>query len=229
MKIVIDHKYIQRNGMIGKILRWISLACMVIGLVAVFSDEISSNQTLFFSFFFIMIIGVLLSSVSGYFSSRFGKSPRPDELIDKSLKGLDDRFRIYHYQTQIPHLLSSPIGYWSIIPTFVDGEIIFDDQKNNWLHKKNTFLNRVLQKEYFPNPKTEYTHHFKEFKKLIESKGVNEIPEFNLVILLLHKNVETSGITEKDKILLIHDDKIKDKFRKLLKNTNQNFPIIDLI
>lgn len=229
MKIIIDQKYIQRNALIGKILRWTSLVCMVIGLVAVFSDDISSNPTLFFAFFFVMIIGVLLSSVSGFFTSRFGKNPRPDELIDKSLKGLDDRFRIFHYQTSIPHLLIGPAGNWSIVPTYVDGEIVFDERKGNWIHKKNSFLNRVLQKEYFPNPKSEYEHQKKEFNKLVSSTSEENGEEFNLLILLLHKNAKIIGDSEMNNILILPYEKAKDRFRKISKINKQTNEIFDVI
>lgn len=223
MKIIIDQKSVQRNAMIGKIIRWVSLGLMIIGLVALFSEDTVSNPNLFTIYFAIMIAGVLLSSVSSYFTTRFGRSPRPDELINKSLKGLDDRFQIYHYRSSIPHLLSEPTGVWSIIPTFVDGEIVFDEGKGNWVHKRNSILNRVLQKEYFPNPLSEYKHQLKEFNKLINSAGSNKnIPEFKLLVLLFHKNASISGITEKDNILIISSEKIKDRFRKMAKTENQS-------
>ncbi len=222
MKIIIDQKSVKRNSMIGKILRWVSLGCMLAGLIAVFSEDISTNPNLFAVYFSIMIVGVLLSSVSSYFTTRFGKSPRPDELINKSLKGLDDRFQIFHYRSSIPHLLSGPAGVWSIIPTFVDGEIIFDEKKGNWIHKRNSILNRVLQKEYFPNPLSEYKHHHKEFEKIISSLNKNNnSPELKVLVLLLHKNASISGISEKDNILILASEKIKDRFRKMSKLENK--------
>lgn len=223
MKIIIDQKSVQRNATIGKILRWVSLGCMLIGLLAVFSEEIFSNPNLFTIFFSIMIVGVLLSSVSGFFTSRFGKSPRPDELIDKTFKGLDDRFQIFHYRSAIPHLLIGPAGLWSIVPTFIDGEIICDENKEKWTHKRNSILNRLLQKEYFPNPLSEYKHHKKELEKLLKEKiDIENDPELKLLVLLLNKNVTISGSSEKDNISIMPYDKVKDRFRKLAKNNNHS-------
>jgi len=223
MNIIIDQKSVQRNALIGKILRWVSLGCMLIGLIAVFSEEISSNSNLFAIFFVIMIVGVLLSSVSGFFTSRFGKSPRPDELIDKTFKGLDDRFQIYHYRSAIPHLLIGPAGLWSIIPTFIDGEITYDENKGNWIHKRSSIINRVLQKEYFPNPLSEYKHHKKELEKILTDNHSSNInPELKLLVVLLNKNVTLSGISEKDNILVMPYEKVKDRFRKMAKNNNSS-------
>jgi len=223
MKIIIDQKSVQRNALIGKILRWVSLGCMLVALIAVFSEEISSNPNLFAIFFAIMIVGVLLSSVSGFFTSRFGKSPRPDELIDRTFKGLDDRYQIYHYRSSIPHLLVGPAGLWSIIPTYIDGEIIYDDNKGNWIHKRNSILNRLLQKEYFPNPLSEYKHHKNELEKILKSNYIHSHnQELKLLVLLLNKNVTLSGITEKDNILIMPFEKVKDRFRKIAKNNNHS-------
>jgi hypothetical protein len=222
MKIIIDQKSVRRNTLIGKVLRWVSLGLMLIALIAIFSEDISSNPNLFTVYFSIMIVGVLLSSISSYFTTRFGKSPRPDELINKSLKGLDDRFQIYHYRSSIPHLLSGPAGVWSIIPTFVDGEIIYDENKGNWIHKRNSFLNKLLQKEYFPNPMSESKHHHKEFEKIISTEKNNKNnPEIKLLVLLFHKNASIVGVSEKDNILIISSEKIKDRFRKIAKIENQ--------
>jgi hypothetical protein len=170
-----------------------------------------------------MIVGVLLSSVSGFFTSRFGKSPRPDELIDKTFKGLDDRFQIFHYRSSIPHLLVGPAGLWSIIPTFIDGEIIYEEDKKNWRHKRNSVLNKLLQKEYFPNPLSEYKHHQKELEKVLKEKinFVND-PELKMLLLLLNKNVVITGISEKDNISIMPYEKVKDRFRKLAKNNNHS-------
>jgi len=226
MNIIIDQKSVQRNALIGKILRWVSLGCMLIGLIAVFSEEISSNSNLFAIFFVIMIVGVLLSSVSGFFTSRFGKSPRPDALIDKTFKGLDDRFQIYHYRSAIPHLLIGPAGLWSIIPTFIDGEITYDENKGNWIHKRSSIINRVLQKEYFPNPLSEYKHHKKELEKILTDNHSSNInPELKLLVLFLNKNVNLSGISEKDNILVVPYEKVKDRFRKMAKNNNSSFEV----
>ena len=222
MKIIIDEKQVKRNGLIGKVLRWVSLGCMALGLFAVFSDEISSNPQLFSAFFGIMIIGVLLSSVSGFFTNRFGGSPRPDELIDRAFKGLDDRFQIYHYRSSIPHLLLSPNGIWSVLPIFIDGEIIFDENKNNWVHKKNSLIGRIMQREYFPNLNSEYKNQSKDFEKLLNKVSMEQQIALNLLVILMHKNAKLIGQSEKDKILILAMDKVKDKFRKSIKSNEQN-------
>lgn len=218
MKIYIDNKAVKRNSIIGKILRWTSLGCMLIGLMAVFSQEVAENPSLFMIFFSIMLVGVVISSISSYFTTRFGKSPRPDELIDKAFKGLDDRFHLFHYQCSIPHLLICPAGVWSVTPTFVDGEIVFNEKKSNWEHKKNSLINRFLSKEYFPNPVSDLKLSKKEFDKFLKMNQINQNVEIKSLIILMNKSVENVENNETDSILILPIDKVKDKFRKLLKN-----------
>ena len=220
MKIFIDQKAVRRNTLIGKILRWVSLGCMLVGLIAVFSQEIANNPSLFMIFFSIMLVGVVISSISSYFTTRFGKSPRPDELIDKSFKGLDDRFNLYHYKFSIPHLMVSPAGIWSITPAFIDGEIVYNESKANWEHKKSSLLNRFLSKEYFPNPVSDLKLSKKEFHKLLKSINfeANEEIKIKLLIILMNKNIQMDEINEVDDILILPMEKVKDKFRKLSKS-----------
>ena len=221
MKIHIDQKAVKRNGIIGKILRWTSLGCMLIGLFAVFSQEVAENPRLFSVFFTIMLLGIILSSVSAYFTTRFGKSPRPDELIDKAFKGLDDRYHIFHYKSSIPHLLISPSGVWSITPTFVDGEIYYDKNNNKWVHKKNSIINRFLSKEYFPNPNNDLKSHNKDFKKALNASSINSNIELNSLIILMNKNANLNGDNEIGNILILPFDKVKDKYRKLAKGNEK--------
>ena len=229
MKIYIDQKAVQRNAIVGKILRWVSLGCMLVGLLAVFSQQIFENPSLFSIFSSIMIVGVVLSSVSSFFTNRYGRSPRPDEIVDKSFKGLDDRYRLFHYRSSIPHLMSGPSGLWTIIPTFVDGEIAFDERKNNWIHKKNTFLNRFLSKEYFPNPTVELRNHQKELDKITKTKNTNKKSKLKILVILMNKNIRLSGIAESEDVLILPFEKVKDRFRKLAKNNDQSSFISDSV
>ncbi len=220
MKIYIDEKAVKRNTIIGKILRWVSLGCMLIGLLAVFSQEISQNPKLFMVFFSIMLVGVVISSISSYFTTRFGKSPRPDELIDKAFKGLDDRFHLFHYKSSIPHLMISPAGIWSITPTFIDGEIQYNEKKSNWEHKKSSFLNRFLSKEYFPNPVSDLNLSKKEIQKILQNSKCNakENIQIKLLVIFMNKSINNVENNETDEVLLLPMEKVKDKFRKLSKS-----------
>jgi hypothetical protein len=219
MKIIIDEKKIKKLGKIGSILRWLSIGFLVIALIAVFSPRAVENQTTLSIYFGVLLVGVLLSSVSNSLTSRYGKSPRPDELLDKTFKGLDDKFSFYHYKTSIPHLMVGPAGYWAITPSFVDGEIVFDEKKGFWTQKNRSFLNRFLSREAFGRPDKELKDFRKDFSKLLEQSGIpdSESIELNGAVILLNKSCTISGPKTDGEILILPFDKAKDRFRKLSK------------
>lgn len=217
MKIVIDHKKIKRYGKFGSILRWASLGFLGIGVYAVFNPVIFNNENLVSIYFGVMIIGVILSSLSNYLTSRYGRSPRPDELLDKSLKGLDDRYTIYHYQLSIPHLLVSSVGIWTLVPTFVDGKIIYDPKKKTWIRKGGSFLNRFLAREAFGRPDKEISVHKTDLQKFLKSKDI--LNEFTLygIVVLLNKNAILEDKINSGDIEILTLDKLKEKIRKTSK------------
>jgi len=218
MKIIINEPKVKRLGKIGTILRWASILLLVVALFAVFSPKIINSQTSLSIYFGVLIVGVFLSSISNFLTSRYGKSPRPDELLDKSLKGLDDKYTIYHFKHSIPHLLVGPIGIWTLIPTFVDGEIMFDEKKKIWTRKSGSFLNRFLSREAFGRPDKELNDHKKEFSKFLSTNNISDNVQLKAAVILLNKKCSITHPLEEDDILVLPYEKAKEKFRKLAKS-----------
>lgn len=220
MKIIIDEKKVKKLGKTGVILRWTSIGFLIIALIAVFSPNAIENQKTLSIYFVVLILGVLISSISNSLTTRYGKSPRPDELLDKTFKGLDDKYSFYHYRTSIPHLLVGPAGIWAIIPSFVDGEIIFNEKKGIWTRKSGSFLNRFLSREAFARPDKELLDFRKDFSKLLKENGleVTEETKLNAAVILLNKSCVINGLSNENEILIIPMDKAKDRFRKIAKN-----------
>jgi hypothetical protein len=218
MKIIIDQKMVKRNGKIGKILRWISIGLLGLALFAVFSPNILNNQNTINIYFIVMVFGVFISSIGNNLTSRYGRSPRPDELIDKSLKGLDDKFTILHYETAIPHLLVSQTGIWSLIPSFVDGTISYDDKKKQWVRKGGSFLNKFLSREALGRPDRELAQNQKDFDKLLKSNAIEAEAKLKCAVVLLHKNVVIADKSEENDVIILTSEKVKEKFRKMSKS-----------
>lgn len=214
MKSYIDQKLVKKNATIGKYLRWTSLGFMVLGLFAIFSDSINQNPTIMFLFFMLMLLGVVLSSISGYFTNKFSTSPRPDEMIDKAFKGLNQEHLIFHYKSGIHHFMVSPSGLWAIIPLFMNGSVYYDENKKNWYHKRKSFLNSFFQKESFPDPKKEYQHQQNELDKLSSKLSKPIDHRLKMVMIFFNKDMSLPEFTEGENILLIYADKAKDRFRK---------------
>src|SRR5215510_16333371 len=113
MKIIKNENLIKRNSRIGQ---WTSLIALVVlgaGMYISFSNR--TNPQMFTYSLIALIVGFGLTQIGMYMGNRWGRSPRPDENLDSSLKGLPGDYSIYHYVTPVPHLLAGPAGVWALI------------------------------------------------------------------------------------------------------------------
>lgn len=218
MKIYIDEKMVNRNKKIGNALKIISMIIMVIGLIIVFQPSVSENIFLTTTVFSIVIVGFFLSSIGNFLSSRFGQSPRPDELINKSLKGLDDRYSIYHYNTPVTHLLIGPAGYWSITPSFIDGTLEFNEKRKTWRRKGGSFINKFIAQESLGNPQKELSMAQKDLDRYFRKNKMAFDIQLEGAVLLLNKTVQLEENPDEE-ILIVKGDKFKDKIRKIAKDS----------
>ena len=103
MRILSNEKLIKRNARIGAIASLGGLAILVVGLVVSFNriDQIALAWAA-------LLGGFILTQVGLYFGNRWGRRPRPDEMLDTGLKGLNDQYSIYHYNSPVSHLLLGP-------------------------------------------------------------------------------------------------------------------------
>jgi hypothetical protein len=138
MKIVTNSKLIRRNAKIGQFSSIGALAILGIGLYISFA-----KPDLYLYSLGALVLGFLLSQVGMYYGNRWGRSPRPDELIDKGLKGLGRDYIVYHYVTPAAHLLVGPAGIWTLLPYYQSGVITYE--KGRWKSKGGGFIQSYLR------------------------------------------------------------------------------------
>jgi hypothetical protein len=84
MEIIKNDRLINRNSRIGQIASIAGLIVLGGGLF------ISFTRPEMFSISLIaLLVGFGLSQIGIYFANRWGRHPRPDEILDAALKGLD--------------------------------------------------------------------------------------------------------------------------------------------
>jgi len=138
MKIVTNAKLIKRNAKIGQYTSLGALIVLGVGLFITFKmpDKFAYSLAA-------LLLGFFMSQMGIYFTNRWGRSPRPDEIIDKSLKGLGREYSMYHFVTPVPHLLVGPAGVWANLPYYQSGTISYE--KKRWRAKGGGFAQSYLR------------------------------------------------------------------------------------
>jgi hypothetical protein len=180
MKIYSNEKLIKRNSRMGRIASYIGLAVMAGSMFITFRypQWITLAYLLLFG-------GLALSQLGLYYGNRWGRRPRPDEQIDQALKGLDDRFSLYHYLTPTRHLLIGPAGIWVIMHFYQAGKIVYE--KGRWKQKGGGFFEgykRLFFQEGLGRPDLEVPSEVSTIEKYLKKKVPDaELPEPRAVLV----------------------------------------------
>jgi hypothetical protein len=189
MKIYRNDKLIRRNSRIGGIATLVGLALLVGGMAFTFLVRNASIIGLSWLF---LLGGFIVSQLGVYYGSRFGRSPRPDELLDRALKGLDERYTIYHYTTVVSHLLVGPAGMWIILPRHQGGKIFY--AKGRWKQTRSGCLQTYLRffaQEGIGRPDLDIPVETQTLEKYFSKKHADiEIPEIQNAIVFTNEKVE---------------------------------------
>lgn len=81
MKVITNDRLIKRNARIGQIATFGGLIVLIGGLVITYRNPAYASLS-----WVALIAGFALSQVGLYFGNRWGRHPRPDELVDQGLK-----------------------------------------------------------------------------------------------------------------------------------------------
>jgi len=183
MKLSINNKLIERNKKVAQITLFASLALLSIGFIWTMRNSEPSKSLIGY---LILIPAYLLVQISIFMANRWGKSPRPDEIVVQALKGLDDRYTIYNFTTGVPHLLVGPNGVWIINPYHHKGKISYNPEKNQYLQKDGpNFIAKYFAQDGLPNITREAYSLKRDLIKYFD-KNLIQIDEEPLVVNLFY-------------------------------------------
>jgi hypothetical protein len=213
MKKITNERLIKRNRLVGQVLTIGSLAILAVSLYLSFQ---TSSQFITYSFLG-LILGFILSQVGIFYTNRWGRRPRPDEVIDDSLKGLDDKYALYHYVTPVSHLLLGPAGIWILLPYNQGGKITFE--KNRWRQKGGNFYLKFFAQEGLGRPDLEVSSNTSDLKRFLDRNlSENKYPPINA--MLVFTNDKASIEVSEAPVPTLPAKKMKDFIRK----TARDFP-----
>lgn len=208
MKIVSNTKLIKRNKKIGQFLTIAALLVLAIGLYFSFTQPEQITIT-----FGALLFGFLMTQIGIYFGNRWGKSPRPDELLTSGLKGLEDKYTLYHYVTDIPHALIGPAGIIALIPISVGGTIIYDESKNRFRQKGGNLYLKIFGQEGLGRPEVDAQYTTSDLAKFLK-KNFSELEIPKIQPILVFTNPKAKLETSNSPIPALSLEKLKDFIRK---------------
>lgn len=221
MKIVTNQKLIERNKKIGQYTSIGSLVILMAGLYFSFQSTAYSIVIAFSA----LLLGFILSQVGIYFGTRWGRSPRPDEVITASLKGLEEKYTLYHYLTGVSHLLVGPAGIWVLIPYAVKGMITYDEKKERWKHKGGSIYLKIFAQEGLGRPDLDIENDVLEARKYIQkvSEGIPALP-VQAALVFINDKITVDAANAPAPTLAA--GKLKDFFRRKAKEEPASMEII---
>lgn len=187
MKIIKNEKLIQRNSKIGQFTSLGALAVLGVGMYI----SVSKPDLFYYSIASLML-GFILMQVGMYFTNRWGRTPRPDEQLDASLKGLPSETAIYHYVTPVSHLLVGPAGIWILMPFHQRGKVTYE--KNRWKLSGGGFMQAymtIFGQEGIGRPDLELESQIDTVKRYFSKKMEgDEVPEIKGVLVFTSDQIE---------------------------------------
>jgi len=213
MIIVRNQRLIERNKRIGNISGILSIIILGLGMYASFRyvDRIMYSLAA-------LVLGFSLSQVGIFYTNRFVKSPRPDEELDASLKGLDDDYVLYHYQSPVNHLLVGPAGLWMLLPFPQKGKITYNERKNRWKKTGGNFYLRFFAQDSIGRPEQEIKSNRERLREELKKIPEFEVPEIKAALVFSHPDAEIEAENAPEPTL--HALQLKKVIRKEAKGPN---------
>jgi hypothetical protein len=212
MKVITNEKMIKRNSRLGQIATASGLVVLIGGMAISFTKPNLAGFS-----WIALLVGFTLSQIGIYFGNRWGRHPRPDELLDQGLKGLNDQYSFYHYETPVAHLLVGPSGLWVILPFYQVGKIVYE--RNRWRQKGGGFFQRYLRafgQEGIGRPDLEAPAEVSTLDRYIKKNIPNvATPEPNVALVFINAKAELE--VENAPILTLPLKELKNTIRKSAK------------
>jgi len=191
MNIISNEKLIKRNAKIGQFTSLGSLVILGVGMYISFTKPDMFNISIA-----ALLVGFMLSQVGIYYGNRWGRSPRPDELIDQGLKGLTKEYTLYHYSSPVSNLLVGPAGVWLIMPYHQQGKVIYNGKR--WQAKQGGFAQnymRIFGQENMNRPDLDAGAEADKLKRYFKKHNLseNEMPPILAALVFTSQNAEVQA------------------------------------
>ncbi|HZD56082.1 MAG TPA: hypothetical protein VE136_05135 [Anaerolineales bacterium] len=212
MEIITNERLVRRNARIGQATSIVGLLVLAGGMYISFTQP-----QLFGLSLAALLVGFALSQIGIYFGNRWSRRPRPDEILSQALKGLDDRYALYHYSTPAAHLLVGPAGVWVLLPRHQRGTITYEEAKGRWRQKGGNLYLKIFAQEGLGRPDLEISSEIDVAQRYLgKILPEDEVPEVQAALVFTNERAEVEA--ENASAATLHVKKLKDFIRKTAKS-----------
>jgi hypothetical protein len=212
MEIITNESLVRRNARIGQVTSIVGLLVLAGGMYISFTQA-----QLFGLSLAALLVGFALSQIGIYFGNRWSRRPRPDEILNQALKGLDDRYALYHYSTSASHLLVGPAGVWVLLPRHQRGTFTYEEAKGRWRQKGGNLYLKVFAQEGLGRPDLEIDSEINAAQGYLgKILPEDEVPEVQAALIFTNDRAEVDADNAPSPTL--HVKKLKDLIRKTAKS-----------
>jgi membrane protein implicated in regulation of membrane protease activity len=117
MRVTTNQKIIKRRGRLGMIASLSGIAVLALGMLASFRQQFVWVSLV------ALVLGFVLAQFGSYNLRRWGRSPRPDEVLAEGMKGFDDRYHFYAWSLPVPFVLLGPQGIYTLTTRDQTGQV----------------------------------------------------------------------------------------------------------
>ncbi|MBN2555956.1 MAG: hypothetical protein JXA97_08460 [Anaerolineales bacterium] len=122
MQSYIHEKKAVLKGNLGKFAIFAGLALLGYGFYISLKRDASTVSLLII----LASVGTVITQVGSILFAKYGQKPRPDQVLDESLKGLSSSHALFHYALNTDHALLGPAGAVAVIAYQVNGTVIYE-------------------------------------------------------------------------------------------------------
>lgn len=240
MKLYRNVSEIRSKEALGRRLSLIGLGILFVGLLASFvpswfppstdpaatvSAPVQFLQTYWTWISFAALpLGFIFASFGSYFINRFARRrwpgiktiARPDEVLERSMKGFDDKYSYYAWSLPANHVLVGPSGVMVIAMRSDRGKVTVQGDKWREPFNFGRFFT-VFAREGVGNPALELEEQIRKLRALIEKaplpggESAANVPIEPVAIFL---NPEMQITLENPSVAVLRADQLKDYVRR---------------
>ncbi|MEZ4519175.1 MAG: nuclease-related domain-containing protein [Chloroflexota bacterium] len=179
MVVLRDEKRVARLARLGQVLSLAGLATLVLGLLVIF---IGQSNLIFIYQLVALAAGFALSQIGLYYTHRYQRQPRPDEVLDRAAgKYAHKNGRMYHYELPADHVLLLPSAVIVFITKFQGGNITANG--DNW-QQTGLGLRGWFGQERLGNPTNDADKAMGKMRAFIASHAPEavDVPFFPIIV-----------------------------------------------